>query len=679
YVEDGLSWSSYLCGQFESSCKVFWEDVSKLPLNDKASSIIKSARAQLLIISPQYIELYDEYIHNLLINPIGFLCGVEVDSVDYTEFVKRNPVFTEWMLVSATDDIEKIASVVFQAIEMATPPDDMYVRVDRPARKSTKKSKYPRDIAKKLNKDKMVIQPSKALCGEAATLVVILKAALLTDTTTKYTVKFKSATKEIDMEATRLNEFTLTVQVPQDFPPGSAIATVTKPGVLSSLGECRFKFEDKLKHISDYILDTLNPIDFLCQAMEISPSDVVVLDNILTSNYKKSMPWEGLDKMGSIVHEMQAVAKTRETPTLIHFAAKFGLRELCALLINSPGAILAYEIENCNGDYPHDLASQSGYEDLAVFLSSFVHDQDDLYMCMDQAPVNPYYNFLALQRQLEIQGLYDVPFGVAIPADPLFDCKRNELEKLINGEETDIENIYDTLPGLSDDIYDSVEDEDRATPAPFDLASRYSFRRPVMSTGPGKTIEDPSEIYSAAQKELINIQKQVKDKMISIDDAVRIFEAFKLHEKDQFYSYKTQTEFIYAARDSLSKNKEKLQSQQQQQPSRAPAAPPDIPPRGVSEEQERWNKLYRKMTVKVDKGARKKKAIRRGSEEFSRGIQRHGRDGSNSSTASIGVIYCFLTLEFRKNLHVSRKLIECDTTISVMNTKPNQSHRCHQR
>ena len=66
------------------------------------------------------------------------------------------------------------------------------------------------------------------------------------------------------------------------------------------------------------------------------------------------------------------VDKDFELPTLIHFAAKFGFKELCAKLTDLPDASYAGKFTNCNGQQPNDIAKVYRHSELCRFLENFL-------------------------------------------------------------------------------------------------------------------------------------------------------------------------------------------------------------------------------------------------------------------------------------------------------------------
>lgn len=59
-------------------------------------------------------------------------------------------------------------------------------------------------------------------------------------------------------------------------------------------------------------------------------------------------------------------------PTLLHFSARYGLKNLTALLLTCPGALQAYSVANKYGHYPNTIAEKHGFKDLRQFIDEYV-------------------------------------------------------------------------------------------------------------------------------------------------------------------------------------------------------------------------------------------------------------------------------------------------------------------
>ncbi|CAH1255429.1 ARHGEF28 [Branchiostoma lanceolatum] len=67
--------------------------------------------------------------------------------------------------------------------------------------------------------------------------------------------------------------------------------------------------------------------------------------------------------------------------TLLHFAARLGLRRLAAFLVEKPGAEAAIKLPNKDGDLPSDLARKTGHEEVAALLAD-----PDSYLSTNPVP-----------------------------------------------------------------------------------------------------------------------------------------------------------------------------------------------------------------------------------------------------------------------------------------------------
>ncbi|KAG8552176.1 hypothetical protein GDO81_004430 [Engystomops pustulosus] len=136
-----------------------------------------------------------------------------------------------------------------------------------------------------------------------------------------------------------------------------------------------------MEEISNLLDGAANPVEFMCQAFKIMPYDMDVLDKTLTESLKNNIPASGLHLFGiNQIEEENISANQRdeELPTLLHFAAKYGLRKLTALLFTCPGALQAYSVANKHGDFPNNIAEKYGYPDLRQFMDEYVETVDML-------------------------------------------------------------------------------------------------------------------------------------------------------------------------------------------------------------------------------------------------------------------------------------------------------------
>ncbi|CAG5116200.1 unnamed protein product, partial [Candidula unifasciata] len=72
-------------------------------------------------------------------------------------------------------------------------------------------------------------------------------------------------------------------------------------------------------------------------------------------------------------------------PSLLHFAADFNLRTFCTELLRFPGMLAASLTENCDGEFPSQIAARKGYTLIETDLLHFVED----YKCESLLYVSP--------------------------------------------------------------------------------------------------------------------------------------------------------------------------------------------------------------------------------------------------------------------------------------------------
>lgn len=223
----------------------------------------------------------------------------------------------------------------------------------------------------------LTVQPNRILCGDHVTIYIILKDEL--DSRSKIEVEFSSE----DATVTRVagsyeNGYTVSVASPE-MSPGKVSLTLYSEHTSISLSPVMYC--TRMGEISNCLENSTDPMDFMCQAFNITSNATETLDTLLTDSLKCKMPTKGLQLFGIRQIEennMGAYQRSEELPTLLHFAAKYGLKKLVTVLFQCPGAVQAYSVMNKYGDYPNTLAQRSGFSDLRQFMDEFVETADML-------------------------------------------------------------------------------------------------------------------------------------------------------------------------------------------------------------------------------------------------------------------------------------------------------------
>ncbi|KAM9804365.1 LOW QUALITY PROTEIN: phosphoinositide 3-kinase adapter protein 1 [Neosynchiropus ocellatus] len=231
----------------------------------------------------------------------------------------------------------------------------------------------------------LTVQPQRIICGEQETIYIILKQKLEDNLIPE--VEFSSGSISSErVSATLENDFTLCVPAP-DFPAG--VVSLTLHAGQSSISLSSVTYHTYMEEVGRCLEKAVDPVDFIRQAFSLTSAESV--DEILTHSLNAKMPAAGLRAFGNgqiEEHNMTAYQRTQELPTLLHFAAKYGLKKLTTVLLHCPGALQAYSVMNKHGDYPNTLAEKSGFCDLRRFMDEFViHQETDKLSSVASEPV----------------------------------------------------------------------------------------------------------------------------------------------------------------------------------------------------------------------------------------------------------------------------------------------------
>ncbi|XP_058508311.1 phosphoinositide 3-kinase adapter protein 1 isoform X1 [Solea solea] len=223
----------------------------------------------------------------------------------------------------------------------------------------------------------LTVQPNKVLCGEQETLFIIFKQKIDHQLIPEVEFSSESGTTK-RFPGTVENEYTLSVAAP-DMPAGVVSLTMYTDRSCVSLKPVRYY--TSMVEVSRLIENATDPVNFICQAFNFTSNMTESVDNTLTDSFKSRMPETGLHLFGIRQLEennMGAYQRDVELPTLLHFAAKYGLKKLTTILLRCPGALQAYSVMNKYGDYPNKLAEKSGFLDLRQYMDEFVETADML-------------------------------------------------------------------------------------------------------------------------------------------------------------------------------------------------------------------------------------------------------------------------------------------------------------
>lgn len=165
------------------------------------------------------------------------------------------------------------------------------------------------------------------------------------------------------IKCTELNALTYTFK-PEGMPEGEITMEIFTNNI--SLGKTKFNICNKMDNFSSLVSDLVNPLEFFLQALDCDDTDSLdrELVDILTNGSMGNNPLAGLEAV-DFRDSIWANKSSREYPTLLHIAAKLGLKQFCSTLQKFPGYQAAVCMKNKHNKTASQIALHAGHTDLA--------------------------------------------------------------------------------------------------------------------------------------------------------------------------------------------------------------------------------------------------------------------------------------------------------------------------
>ncbi|KFZ53689.1 B-cell scaffold protein with ankyrin repeats, partial [Antrostomus carolinensis] len=211
------------------------------------------------------------------------------------------------------------------------------------------------------NEQSILVLPGRISCENPGEIFILLKDEIDDET---LEIEFIADNQRIRTKPGSWNKKVKYMKA-LDFPAGPVYVNVYCGGVIKTTAHIEYYTAlEEIEHIFKKVAD---PIALTCQAFKFS--SVEKLDNVLTLLLKSKMSAYELGPFQSEEeHHQQANSHLEEFPTLLHCAARFGLKNLAAFLLNSPEATRACKITNKYGDDPASIAEKHGHRELRKLI-----------------------------------------------------------------------------------------------------------------------------------------------------------------------------------------------------------------------------------------------------------------------------------------------------------------------
>ncbi|NXF67474.1 BANK1 protein, partial [Ciccaba nigrolineata] len=377
-------------------------------------------------------------------NVVILLCGVENSEILY-EIVTLDEGSKE---ISTDQEPEEYLSVVTGIIQ----PDhqtssDVNLSDVRGASEKTDLSSKTEVLSETLetNEQSIMVLPGRISCENPGEIFILLKDEIDDET---LEIEFIADSQRIRTQPSSWNKNVKYMKA-LDFPAGLVYVNVYSGGVIKTTAQIEYYTSvEEIEHIFKKVAD---PIAFTCQAFKFS--SVEKLDNVLTLLLKsKISAYEFSPFQSEEEHHQQANSHVEEFPTLLHCAARFGLRNLATLLLNCPEATRACKITNKYGDDPASIAEKHGHMELRKLIK--------------ELSINTADNFTNFEEEAEDDDTYVLMLGSKTqPA----------VTKQNPGDQYGIGSRCQQEAEVDDDKEDDVQDSREETEHEDQEEGSYSF------------------------------------------------------------------------------------------------------------------------------------------------------------------------------------------------------------
>uniref|UniRef100_A0A8C3QMD4 B-cell scaffold protein with ankyrin repeats n=1 Tax=Cyanoderma ruficeps TaxID=181631 RepID=A0A8C3QMD4_9PASS len=200
------------------------------------------------------------------------------------------------------------------------------------------------------NEQTILVLPKRISCENPGEIFILLKEEIDEET---LEIEFIANNQRIRTQTASWNKKVKYVKA-LDFPAGPVYVNVYCGGVIKTTAQ--IEYYTALEEIEPILKKVADPI----QALKFSSVEKV--DNVLTSLLRSKISTYEFSPLQSEKDHLE------EFPTLLHCAARFGLKNLATFLLSCPEATRACKITNKYGDDPESIAKKHGHKELRKLI-----------------------------------------------------------------------------------------------------------------------------------------------------------------------------------------------------------------------------------------------------------------------------------------------------------------------
>uniref|UniRef100_F7DL98 B-cell scaffold protein with ankyrin repeats n=1 Tax=Monodelphis domestica TaxID=13616 RepID=F7DL98_MONDO len=373
YEEEAEEWALYLREVFLHVMKM--EAMLLYSLTNSSAQHLEmlgltSYKCKLLILSnillkgltPRKCHFLDTLLHSPE-SVVILLCGVK-SSDELYELLTISPGSQE---ISTEQEPEDYISVIRSVIQRGS---QNYFEVNDPGETEMEhhieineaKEIETASETSEISESSVLVLPAKIPCEDPGDIFILLKDEITGD----IEIEFSTDSKCI---RTRPLLWSKTVRYLKalDFPAGSVNVNVYCDGNIKATMEIKYyTIEKEVEH----------PLKEANGGEGTQQDSLEELDTILTSIFKAEIPhYEFRNLQQEMQH--QENKHLQELPTLLHCAAKFGLKNFAVYLLQCSGASWASKAQNIEGADPAHIAESQGHAKLKRIFEEFsIHEEN---------------------------------------------------------------------------------------------------------------------------------------------------------------------------------------------------------------------------------------------------------------------------------------------------------------
>ncbi|XP_040822953.1 B-cell scaffold protein with ankyrin repeats isoform X2 [Ochotona curzoniae] len=369
YEEDAEEWALYLLEVFShvvSREGILLYNLESFSLQHLELMSLNFYNCKLLILSNSLLKDLTpkkcQFLETLLHSPesvVTLLCGVKTSDQLYQLL---NISESKWEISTAQepeDYISVIESVLFKDtedyLEVITATDS---GVSSTGHMSQRKETEDLPEASISTVPLAVVVPTEIPCENPGEIFIILRDEVLAETVE---VEFWSDHMRIRTRPAVWNTKVWCLRA-LDFPAGLVNVDVYCDGIIKATREIKYYTTEKAAQCTSRVPD---PRASLCQ------NDVEELDDALASVFKHEIPYYEFWPLQTKPYPQEQYTHFEQLPTLLHCAAKFGLKRLAIHLLQCSGATWASQMKNKEGSDPACIAERCGHEELKKIFEEF--------------------------------------------------------------------------------------------------------------------------------------------------------------------------------------------------------------------------------------------------------------------------------------------------------------------